>query len=154
MSLGSATDLPSSFRLIMGAYTPYCQIASVMIPWSHDLPALERLALRNSVGVDRAKPILLERSPLSIYRASQHACPGAAIPDLAGYIIPAPPQLDALGLVAHHPFHGSRHGIAATTRYFPGSSSCLPASSFPSIGEQFDRDHSTVIHAFNLVEYA
>jgi chromosomal replication initiator protein len=30
----------------------------------------------------------------------------------------------------------------------------ITASSFPSIGEQFDRDHSTVIHAFNLVEYA
>jgi chromosomal replication initiator protein len=29
----------------------------------------------------------------------------------------------------------------------------MTASSFPSIGEQFGRDHSTVIHAFNLVEH-
>jgi chromosomal replication initiator protein len=29
----------------------------------------------------------------------------------------------------------------------------ITASSYPSIGEQFGRDHSTVIHAFNLVEH-
>ena len=29
----------------------------------------------------------------------------------------------------------------------------ITASSFPNIGEQFGRDHSTVIHAFNLVEH-
>jgi chromosomal replication initiator protein len=28
----------------------------------------------------------------------------------------------------------------------------ITANSFPSIGEQFGRDHSTVIHAFNLIE--
>ena len=28
----------------------------------------------------------------------------------------------------------------------------ITSNSFPSIGEQFGRDHSTVIHAFNLIE--
>jgi chromosomal replication initiator protein len=28
----------------------------------------------------------------------------------------------------------------------------ITSNSFPSIGEHFGRDHSTVIHAFNLIE--
>ncbi len=86
---------------LLAMKTTLHRLVQLPIPPVDNRPPLPTLPLGNRFGVLVAQLVLATRAAAAVNTAGDHRCLGSAASDLAGSLIPTPPQLDGFHFVGH-----------------------------------------------------